>query len=92
MGVRHYGAHGLSYESIVYQLEPDVPRKLIVAHLGKGASIAAIRNGQGLDTSMGLTPLGGIISSTRAGHIDPGVTAPATQSCKLDAITCAWRT
>ena len=72
-GVRHYGAHGLSYESIVYQLAPAVPQKLIVAHLGNGASVAAIRNGQGLDTSMGLTPLGGIISSTRTGNIDPGV-------------------
>ena len=73
MGVRRYGAHGLSYESIVYQLAPAVPRKLIVAHLGNGASIAAIRDGQGLDTSMGLTPLGGIISGTRTGDIDPGV-------------------
>jgi acetate kinase len=73
MGVRRYGAHGLSYESIVYQLAPAVPPKLIVAHLGNGASIAAIRNGQGLDTSMGLTPLGGIISGTRMGDIDPGV-------------------
>jgi acetate kinase len=73
MGVRRYGAHGLSYESIVYQLAPAVPKKLIVAHLGNGASIAAIRNGQGLDTSMGLTPLGGIISGSRTGDIDPGV-------------------
>jgi acetate kinase len=73
MGVRRYGAHGLSYESIVYQLAPAVPQKLIVAHLGNGASIAAIRDGRGLDTSMGLTPLGGIISSTRTGDIDPGV-------------------
>lgn len=73
MGVRRYGAHGLSYESIVYQLAPTVPQKLIVAHLGNGASIAAIRNGQGLDTSMGLTPLGGIVSATRTGDIDPGV-------------------
>ena len=72
MGVRRYGAHGLSYESIVYQLEPNVPEKLVVAHLGNGASIAAIRNGRGLDTSMGLTPIGGIISSTRTGDIDPG--------------------
>jgi acetate kinase len=73
IGVRRYGAHGLSYESIVYQLKPAVPQKLIVAHLGNGASIAAIRNGQGLNTSMGLTPLGGIISGTRSGDIDPGV-------------------
>jgi acetate kinase len=73
MGVRRYGAHGLSYESIVHQLGPSVPEKLVVAHLGNGASIAAIRHGQGLDTSMGLTPLGGIISGTRTGDIDPGV-------------------
>jgi acetate kinase len=73
MGVRRYGAHGVSYESIVYQLEPKVPEKLIVAHLGNGASISAILQGQCLDTSMGLTPTGGIISGTRTGDIDPGV-------------------
>jgi acetate kinase len=73
MGVRRFGAHGISYESIVYQLQPDVPEKLIVAHLGNGASISAIRNGKCLDTSMGLTPTGGIISGTRTGDIDPGV-------------------
>jgi acetate kinase len=73
MGVRRYGYHGISYESIVYQLEPNVPEKLIVAHLGNGASISAIRCGQCLDTSMGLTPTGGIISGTRTGDIDPGV-------------------
>jgi acetate kinase len=73
MGVRRYGAHGISYESIVMQLQPSVPEKLIVAHLGNGASISAIRNGKCLDTSMGLTPTGGIISGTRTGDIDPGV-------------------
>jgi acetate kinase len=73
MGVRRYGAHGISYESIVYQLQPNVPEKLIAAHLGNGASISAIRNGKCIDTSMGLTPTGGIISGTRTGDIDPGV-------------------
>ncbi|HZP06319.1 MAG TPA: acetate/propionate family kinase [Terracidiphilus sp.] len=73
MGVRRFGAHGISYESIVYQLQPNVPEKLIVAHLGNGASISAIRNGACLDTSMGLTPTGGLISGTRTGDIDPGV-------------------
>jgi acetate kinase len=73
MGVRRYGAHGISYESIVMQLQPNVPQKLIVAHLGNGASITAIRDGKSLDTSMGLTPTGGIISGTRTGDIDPGV-------------------
>ena len=73
MGVRRYGYHGISYESIIYQLEPYVPEKLIVAHLGNGASISAIRNGECLDTSKGLTPTGGIISGSRTGDIDPGV-------------------
>jgi len=73
MGVRRFGAHGISYESIVHQLQPNVPEKLVVAHLGNGASISAIRNGKCLDTSMGLTPTGGLISGTRTGDIDPGV-------------------
>lgn len=73
MGVRRYGYHGISYESIIYQLQPNIPERLIVAHLGNGASISAIRKGECLDTSMGLTPSGGIISATRTGDIDPGV-------------------
>jgi acetate kinase len=73
MGVRRYGYHGISYESIVLQLQPNVPEKLIVAHLGNGASISAIRGGKCLDTSMGLTPTGGIISGSRTGDIDPGI-------------------
>jgi len=73
MGVRRIGFHGISYESIVYQLQPNVPEKLIVAHLGNGASISAVRDGKCVDTSMGLTPTGGIISGTRTGDIDPGI-------------------
>jgi acetate kinase len=73
MGVRRYGFHGISYESIIHQLEPNVPRRLIVAHLGNGASISAIRDGLCLDTSMSMTPVSGIISGTRTGDIDPGV-------------------
>jgi acetate kinase len=73
LGVRRIGFHGISYESIIHQLQPDVPQNLIVAHLGNGASITAIRNGECVDTSMGLTPTGGIVSGTRIGDIDPGV-------------------
>lgn len=73
MGVRRFGAHGISYESIVAHLQPNVPSRLIVAHLGNGASISAIHNGESVDTSMGLTPTGGLISGTRTGDIDPGV-------------------
>ena len=72
-GVRRYGAHGISYESIVYQLGDAVPPRLIVAHLGNGSSITAIQDGKSVDTSMGLTPTGGLISGTRTGDIDPGV-------------------
>jgi len=77
MGVRRFGAHGLSYESIVAQLQKEnperFPTRIIVAHLGNGASISAIRGGRGVDTSMGLTPTGGLISGSRTGDIDPGV-------------------
>jgi acetate kinase len=73
MGVRRYGYHGISCESVIRHLAPDVPPKLIVAHLGNGASITAIRDSKSIDTSMGLTPTGGLISGTRTGDIDPGV-------------------
>jgi acetate kinase len=74
-GVRRYGFHGLSYESIVARLEEDgeLPRRLICAHLGSGASLAAVLDGKSVDTSMGLTPLGGIPMSSRPGDLDPGV-------------------
>jgi acetate kinase len=77
MGLRRFGAHGLSYESIVAHLQREdgtsFPPRLIVAHLGNGASICAIRDGQSVDTSMGLTPTGGLISGSRTGDLDPGV-------------------
>ncbi len=73
MGVRRYGYHGISCESVIRRLAPNVPAKLIVAHLGNGASITAIRDGKSIDNSMGLTPTGGLISGTRTGDIDPGV-------------------
>jgi acetate kinase len=71
-GVKRYGFHGLSLESIMTQLE-HVPEKLVVAHLGNGASVTAIRNGRSIDTSMGLTPTGGVMMGTRCGDLDPGV-------------------
>ena len=73
LGLRRFGAHGLSYESIVANLEPNVPSRLIVAHLGNGSSVTAIRDGRSVDTSMGLTPTGGLISGSRTGDLDPGI-------------------
>jgi acetate kinase len=72
-GVRRYGFHGLSCESILHTLGATPPPRVIVAHLGNGASITAIANGSSVDTTMGLTPTGGIIMGTRSGDLDPGV-------------------
>jgi acetate kinase len=72
LGIERYGFHGLSLESIVAQLNP-VPPKLVVAHLGNGSSITAIQNGESIDTTMGLTPTGGVMMGTRCGDLDPGV-------------------
>jgi acetate kinase len=72
-GVRRCGFHGLSCESVVHRLGADVPPRMIIAHLGNGASITAIANGASIDTTMGLTPTGGIVMSTRTGDLDPGV-------------------
>ncbi len=72
LGVERYGFHGLSLESIVAQLRV-VPDRLVVAHLGNGASVTAILKGISIDTSMGLTPTGGVIMGTRCGDLDPGL-------------------
>ena len=72
-GIRRYGFHGLSYESIVHQLGAELPQRTVAAHLGSGASLAAILGGKSVDTSMGLTPTGGIPMATRSGDLDPGV-------------------
>ncbi len=72
-GIRRYGFHGLSYEFILNALGPAGAGRLIIAHLGNGASMAAILDGKPLDTSMGLTPTGGFMMSTRSGDLDPGV-------------------
>jgi len=72
-GVQRYGFHGLSYASIVHELGPELKPHTVVAHLGNGASLAALHDGKSVDTSMGLTPTGGIPMSTRTGDLDPGV-------------------
>jgi acetate kinase len=72
-GLRRYGFHGLSCESIVHQFGGDVPDRMVIAHLGNGASVTAVKAGRSIDTSMGLTPSGGVIMGTRSGDLDPGV-------------------
>jgi acetate kinase len=72
-GLQRYGFHGLSCESIVHQLGDDLPARTVIAHLGNGASVTAVRSGKSIDTSMGLTPTGGVMMGTRSGDLDPGV-------------------
>ncbi len=72
-GIRKYGFHGLSYEYVVAKVGPDILGRAVIAHLGNGASLAAVRNGESIDTSMGLTPTGGVMMGTRTGDLDPGV-------------------
>lgn len=77
IGIRRYGFHGLSFEFIAGRLADISPalaaKRTVVAHLGNGASLCAMRNGKSVDTTMGLTPLDGLMMGTRCGVIDPGV-------------------
>ncbi len=85
LGIERYGFHGLSCESIVRKFGKHVPKRLVVAHLGHGASVTAVADGLSIDTSMGLTPSGGVVMSTRCGDIDPGVLAYFVRECGYDA-------
>lgn len=89
-GLRRYGFHGLSYESILDTLaiagEPIATKGCaILAHLGSGASLAAVRDGHSMDTSMGFTPTGGIPMGTRSGDLDPGLLWYLNRTEGLDA-------
>ena len=76
-GVRRYGFHGLSFEYVAGRLAEIAPelagKRTVIAHLGNGASLCALRDGRSIDTTMGLTPLDGLVMGTRSGTIDPGV-------------------
>jgi acetate kinase len=84
-GVRRYGFHGLSYESLVHYFGAQLPERAIFAHLGNGASLCAVRNRVSIDTTMGLTPTGGIPMGTRSGDLDPGVFLYILRTEKLGA-------
>ncbi|MGY3053133.1 acetate kinase [Pedobacter sp. UYEF25] len=76
-GIKRYGFHGLSYSYLLHELrkksKTEAKGKVILAHLGNGASLAAVKKGKCIDTSMGFTPAGGIVMSTRSGDLDPGM-------------------
>lgn len=72
-GLRRYGFHGLSCESALQKLGQPAPRRVVIAHLGNGASVTAVRDGRSIDTSMGFTPTSGVMMGTRPGDLDPGL-------------------
>jgi acetate kinase len=76
-GVERYGFHGISYSYLMEELTRLDPAgsqgRVILAHLGNGASLAAVKNGKSIDTSMGFTPAAGLVMSTRSGDLDPGL-------------------
>ena len=72
-GVRRYGFHGLSYEYVVDSVGAQALGRAVLAHLGNGASMCAVRDGRSVDTTMGFTPAAGLVMGTRAGDIDPGL-------------------
>ncbi len=79
-GIRRYGFHGLSYKFLMEELariagQETANGRIILAHLGNGASLAAVRDGKGIDTSMGFTPAAGLVMGTRSGDLDPGLAA-----------------
>jgi acetate kinase len=71
--LRRYGFHGLSYEYVVDQVGAPVLGRAVIAHLGNGASMAAVRDGKSVDTTMGFSPTGGLVMGTRVGDVDPGL-------------------
>jgi len=84
-GIRRYGFHGISYESLAHHFGAKLPKRAIFAHLGNGSSLCALRNGISIDTTMGLTPTGGIPMGTRSGDLDPGVILYLLRNEKLGA-------
>ena len=88
-GLQRYGFHGLSYEyiaSVLPEVAPQIANgRVIVAHLGSGASLCALRNGKSVDSTLGFTALDGLCMGTRPGAIDPGVVLHLFQSLKLPA-------
>lgn len=84
-GIRRYGFHGLSYESIIHQFGATLPGRTVIAHLGNGASLVAVKEGRSVDTTMGLTPTGGIPMATRSGDLDPGMLLYLLRVKRMDA-------
>jgi len=88
-GIRRYGFHGISHRSAAQTAEKRLgldgrESRILVAHLGSGCSASAVRNGRSIDTTMGATPLEGLVMGTRSGDLDPGLFAPIAEARETD--------
>jgi acetate kinase len=93
-GLQRFGYHGLSLESISDKLRPllgYVPKRVIVCHLGSGSSITALKNGESIDTSMGFSPLEGLVMATRAGNIDSSIVCLLAEKSGLSPLEIQQR-
>jgi acetate kinase len=91
VGIRRYGFHGLSYEFLTEELRrlgdpAATDGRVILAHLGNGASLAAVRDGKSVDTSMGFTPASGLVMSSRSGDLDPGLISYLARTEQMSAV------
>lgn len=84
-GLRRYGFHGISYEYVLSEVTEAQRGRTIIAHLGNGASLAAVRDGVPVDTTMGFTPTGGVMMGSRTGDLDPGVLIYLMRAHGMDA-------
>ena len=98
-GVQRYGFHGLSYAYLLEELarvagQEAANGRVILAHLGNGASLAAVKEGRSIDTSMGFTPAAGLVMSTRTGDLDPGLVSflARTEADDRDRSSTGWST
>jgi acetate kinase len=93
-GIVRYGFHGLSYEYIMSELRRIEPRaaegRVVIAHLGNGASMAAVHGGTSVETTMGFTPMGGLVMGTRPGDLDPGVLLYLLQERGMSPSNLNW--
>ncbi|MCR4297417.1 MAG: acetate/propionate family kinase [Gallionella sp.] len=94
-GVQRYGFHGLSYTFLMEELahlgDPAATKgRVILAHLGNGASLAAVRDGKSIDTSMGFTPASGLVMSSRSGDLDPGLLSFLSRSVQMTPAQFEW--
>ena len=91
LGIRRYGFHGVSHANVMESVAAHLRRpaqelRIVSCHLGNGASVAAIEYGRSVETSMGMTPLEGLVMGTRVGDVDPGVLLRLLQSGEFDAV------